>query len=112
MRVDDRTAKTAADVHLTLISDSEWRVSDARVSWDSPFSLIGFISLSGGKYEVLEFGDPMRTFFVASLAEAESKFVTRAGILPAPDQRRLDERLERILPMWAREQLSRSRGRG
>jgi hypothetical protein len=111
MRVAACTARTAADVQLIPISDREWRVSDARVSWESSFCLIGFISLSRGKYEVLEFGDPMRIFFVNSMAQAISKFVTPAVAMPKRDQRRLDERLERVLPAWARGQLGRPRER-
>ena len=102
------TARTAADVQLTPISAREWRVSDARVSWESSLCLIGFISLSRGKYEVLEFGDPMRISFVSSMAEAKSKFVA-VVTLPKRDQRGLDERLERVLPAWARGQLTRER---
>jgi hypothetical protein len=54
---------------------------------------------------VLEFGDPMRIFFVGSMAEAKSKFVTPAVTVPKRDQRSIDERLERVLPAWARGQL-------
>jgi hypothetical protein len=105
MRIAACTARTVADVHLMPISDCEWRVSDARVSRESSLCLIGFISLSRGKYEVLEFGDPMRIFFVSSMARAKSKFVTPAVTLPKRDQRSLDERLERVLPAWAHGQL-------
>jgi hypothetical protein len=109
MRIAACAARTVADVQLTPISDREWRVSDARVSWESSLCLIGFISLSRGKYEVLEFGDPMRIFFVSSIAQAKSKFVTPAVTLPKRDHRGLDERLERVLPAWARGQLTRER---
>lgn len=98
MKTKNRITRTSTDVQLTPISNTEWRVSDSRVPWDSAFSLIGFISMNAGAYEVLEFGDPMRTFFVGSMAKAESKFVRQAG--------RLDERLERLLPLCARGQLS------
>jgi hypothetical protein len=106
MRTGARTARTAADVQLIPISAREWRVSDVSQSWDSPFCLIGFISLSRGRYEVLAFGDPMRIYFADSMAEAQSKFVTHADTQPTADQRRLDERLERVLPAWARGQLA------
>ncbi|SEM71819.1 hypothetical protein E3O25_15680 [Cryobacterium sp. TMT1-3] len=110
MRTDERAVRTPGevripdDLQLTQISDGEWRVSDGRVPWDSPFSLIGFISLNADQYEVLEFGDPMRTFVVGSMAEAESIFTPPAGDVTqgklARDPRRLDKRLERVLPQW------------
>jgi len=109
MRTDVREVRTPDDLQLTQISDEGWRVSDGRVPWDSPFSLIGFISLNAGQYEVLVFGDPMRTCFVGSMAEAESIFAPPAGDVtrrqPTRDPRCLDERLERVLPQWARGQL-------
>jgi hypothetical protein len=48
----------------------------------------------------------MRIYFADSMAEAQSKFVTHADTQPTADQRRLDERLERVLPAWARGQLA------
>jgi hypothetical protein len=116
MRTDEREVRTPDDVQLTQISDGEWRVSDGRVPGDSPFALIGFISLNADQYEVLEFGDPMRTFFVGAMADAESIFAPPAGDFvkrqPTREPRSLDERLERVLPLWARGQLGLLHSRG
>ncbi len=78
MNTDRRLAETRTDVLITPMSHGEWRVSDGRVPWDSPFCLIGFISLNSGTYEVLEFADPVRTYFVGSMTEAEEIFAPPA----------------------------------
>jgi hypothetical protein len=55
-------------------------VSDLREPWDSPHALIGFIGKTAETtYEVLEFGDPMRSIRVSSMDEAISVF-TRPGL--------------------------------
>jgi hypothetical protein len=55
-------------------------VSDLREQWDSPHALIGFIGKTAeASYEVLEFGDPMRSVRVNSMDEAISVF-TRPGL--------------------------------
>lgn len=99
MTTDGLGARMLTDVLLTPISDTEWRVSDARVEWDSPSSLIGFISLNAGRYEVLEFADPVRTHFVDSVAEAAATFVEPAGnvstLHPVRELHRMLDRLDR-----------------
>jgi hypothetical protein len=74
----DRGSRKPLDVKLTPLSDNEWRVSDLREPWDSPYALIGFIGKAGGTYKVLEFGDPMRAVLVSSMDEAVSVFTRSA----------------------------------
>ncbi|MGO4104219.1 hypothetical protein AB4Y63_09740 [Leifsonia sp. YAF41] len=108
MSAGNTTFRHPSDVLLTPLSETEWRVSDSRVPWDSRFSLIGFIESVNGTFEVLEFGDPMQIFVVSSMDSALEKFappVFHAAPEPIDDEPLLDERLERVLPLWARGQL-------
>jgi hypothetical protein len=80
MTLGDRGPRKSLDVQLTPLSINEWRVSDLREPWDSPHALIGFIGKTADtSYEVLEFGDPMRSIRVSSMDEAISVF-TRPGL--------------------------------
>jgi hypothetical protein len=95
MTRSDRSSRTPLDVKLTPLSDNEWRVSDLREPWDSPYALIGFIGKSADNYEVLEFGDPMRAVLASSMDEAISVFTRPAlSIVDGPVEKPVESPFE------------------
>jgi hypothetical protein len=91
MTRSDRGSRQPFHVKLTPLSNNEWRVSDLREPWDSPHALIGFIGKTADSYEVLEFGDPVRSVLVSSMDEAISVFTRHAlSIVEKPIERAPD----------------------
>lgn len=62
------------DVELTAVSRTEWTIRDSRVNRDDAESLLGFTECFGGRYETLEFGDPVRFFYFSTMAEVVVHF--------------------------------------
>jgi len=70
MSIHTLTPRTVQSVQLIPVSRTEWTVVDTHVSPNEAKSLIGFIEKIGDRFEVMEFGDPLRFYSAATLNAA------------------------------------------
>lgn len=81
-------ARSLQDLELQPISQTEWRVRDARLDDDDPRKLVGFIEQNATAFGamVLEDGHPSSWVSYASMDEALAHFVTvtDAPVTPSP----------------------------
>jgi hypothetical protein len=83
MTVHTLTPRPVQSIQLTAVSNREWTVVDTRVSPGDAKSLIGFIEKVGDRFEVMEFGDPLR-FFTAATMNAALAHLSRARLSVVP----------------------------
>jgi len=68
-------ARASGDIHVQALSRCEWRVIDRRIARSNALSLVGFIARDQGRYEVMEFIDPVGHSAFSSLEGAIGHFV-------------------------------------
>ncbi|MET1044432.1 MAG: hypothetical protein ABWX59_09990 [Microbacteriaceae bacterium] len=73
--------RTSNDIRVDTISEHEWRICDRRIPHDDARSLLGFIELTHGRYEVMEFADPVRFSFCTCLDDAVAAFARSAAVV-------------------------------
>jgi hypothetical protein len=83
MTVHMLTPRPVQSIQLTPVSKTEWTVVDTRIDPGEAKSLIGFIELVGDRFEVLEFGDPLK-FHTAPSMNAALAHLSRATRSAAP----------------------------
>jgi hypothetical protein len=75
------TARDAqADVQITAISSTEWRVADQAIEHDDPSALLGFIQIVGNAFEVTNLGRPRERAYFTSFDRATASLLPR-GVL-------------------------------
>jgi hypothetical protein len=62
------------DIRLDALSDTEWRVCDNRLAETDHLSILGFIELRNGQFEVTTMDAPGERVMFGSLAEARALF--------------------------------------
>lgn len=83
MGIHTLTPRTVQSIQLTPVSRTEWTVVDTRVSPHEAQSLIGFIERVGDRFEVMEFGDPLK-FYTAATMNAALAQLSRATLSAVP----------------------------
>ncbi|MEC5149870.1 hypothetical protein [Cryobacterium sp. GrIS_2_6] len=68
-------ARASEDIQVQALSHCEWRVIDRRIARSNALSLVGFIAKDHGRYEVMEFIDPVGHAAFSNLDEAIGHFV-------------------------------------
>jgi hypothetical protein len=69
-----------ADVEITAISPTEWRVADHAIDQDDPTALLGFIQIVGTAFEVTNLGRPRERAYFTSFDRATASLLPR-GVL-------------------------------
>lgn len=69
-----------ADVEITELSPTEWRVADHAIEHDDPTALLGFIQIVGSAFEVTNLGRPRERAYFTSFDRATASLLTR-GVL-------------------------------
>jgi hypothetical protein len=69
-----------ADVEITAISPTEWRVADHAIEHDDPTALLGFIQIVGTAFEVTNLGRPRERAYFTSFDRATASLRPR-GVL-------------------------------
>jgi len=67
--------RTSEDIEVRALSGCQWRVIDRRIARNNALCLVGFINKNHGRYEVMEFLDPVERTVFPSLEGAISSFV-------------------------------------
>ena len=62
------------DIRLDALSKTEWRVCDDRLDEDDHLSILGFIELRNGHFEVTTMSAPGERSMFESLAQARAAF--------------------------------------
>ncbi|WP_411700668.1 hypothetical protein [Conyzicola sp.] len=62
------------DIRLDALSEREWRVCDNRLPESDHLSILGFIELRNGLFEVTTMDDPGQRVIFDSLAAARNAF--------------------------------------
>jgi hypothetical protein len=83
MTVHTLTPRHVQSVQVTAVSSTEWTVIDTRVPPGDAKSLIGFIEKVGDRFEVMEFGDPLK-FYTAATINAALAQLSRARLHLVP----------------------------
>ncbi len=58
MRTREHPTPKADDLKITMISASRWRVADGRLTDRPAISLLGFVDLQNGRFQVTRFDSP------------------------------------------------------
>lgn len=74
---------TVRNIQVTALSTTEWTVVDSQISSNEAASLIGFIEKVGDRFEVLEFGDPLKFLFFETM-EAATAHLSRRPVSAVP----------------------------
>ncbi|TFD90202.1 hypothetical protein E3T61_10555 [Cryobacterium lactosi] len=74
------TVVDLADVEITELSPTEWRVADHAIEHDDPTALLGFIQIVGSAFEVTNLGRPRERAYFTSFDRATASLLTR-GVL-------------------------------
>jgi hypothetical protein len=83
MTVHTLTPRHGQSIQVTAVSSREWTVVDTRVPPGDAKSLIGFIEKVDDRFEVMEFGDPLK-FFTAATMNAALAQLSRARLSLVP----------------------------
>jgi hypothetical protein len=75
----DRINPRPGDIRLDPISATEWRVCDRTLDDDEAMSILGFIELRNGQFEVTRMSAPADRKRFASLNAARDAFTSAAG---------------------------------
>lgn len=78
--VPDAEVAEAAEVEITAISSTEWRVADHAIVHDDPTALLGFIQTVGSAFEVTNLGRPRERMYFTSFDRATASLLRR-GVL-------------------------------
>ena len=62
------------DIRLDALSENEWRVCDDRLAADDHLSILGFIEMRNGQFEVTTMAAPGERRIAVSLQEAKASF--------------------------------------
>ncbi|TFC02443.1 hypothetical protein E3O42_08655 [Cryobacterium adonitolivorans] len=76
----ESSAVALADVEITELSPTEWRVADHAIEQDDPTALLGFIQIVGSAFEVTNLGRPRERAYFTSFDRATASLLTR-GVL-------------------------------
>lgn len=76
----DSAVVDLADVEITELSPTEWRVADHAIEQDDPTALLGFIQIVGSAFEVTNLGRPRERAYFTSFDRATASLLTR-GVL-------------------------------
>ena len=99
MRTREHPTPKPDDLKITMMSMSRWRVADRRLDGGVGISLLGFVDLQNGHYEVTRFDSPTHLSAYDELAPALEEFLYGPGGLEylrperAPDLRAVPETL-------------------
>jgi len=80
LRADSARESEAAEVQITAISSTEWRVADQAIEYDDPTALLGFIQIVGSAFEVTNLGRPRERMYFTSFDRATASLLPR-GVL-------------------------------
>jgi hypothetical protein len=72
--IDRHQPCPAEDLQVSRISETEWRVADARISDSSPSKVLGFVQRRGETFEVLSLDAPDRDLCFPGWAAAIGSF--------------------------------------
>jgi hypothetical protein len=67
------------DLTITMVTMSRWRVADSRIDGGAGISLLGFVDLQNGHYEVTRFDTPAHLSAYDDLAPALEEFLAGPG---------------------------------
>ncbi|MCU1444980.1 hypothetical protein [Cryobacterium sp.] len=73
-------AADPAEVEITAISDTEWRIAEHAIEHDDPHALLGFIQVVGTAFEVTSLGRPRERAYFTSFDRATASLRPR-GVL-------------------------------
>lgn len=74
---DAAGATEPADVEITAISPTEWRIADQAIEHDDPNALLGFIQIVGTAFEVTNLGRPRERAYFTSFDRATASLLPR-----------------------------------
>ena len=77
MSIHTLTPRTVRTIQVTALSPTEWTVVDTSISSNEAASLIGFIEKVGDRFEVMEFGDPLKFLFFDTMEAATGHLSSR-----------------------------------
>ena len=66
-----------ADVEITAISPTEWRIAAQAIEHDDPNALLGFIQIVGTAFEVTNLGRPRERAYFTSFDRATASLLPR-----------------------------------
>ena len=84
MSIRALTPRTVQSIQLTPVSKTEWTVVDTRISPNEAKSLVGFIQRVDDRFEVMEFGDPLK-FYTAATMNAALAHLSRRTLSAVPN---------------------------
>jgi hypothetical protein len=70
-----------ADVEITAISPTEWRIAEHAIEHDDPNALLGFIQTVGSAFEVTNLGRPRERAYFSSFDRAAASLLHPRGVL-------------------------------
>jgi hypothetical protein len=76
MKVENDRRPVAVDIRLDALSGTEWRVCDRTVDESDHLSILGFIELRNGHFEVTRMSSPGDRIVFGSIGEARASFAT------------------------------------
>jgi hypothetical protein len=79
VRTLEHPTPKADDLRITPISLTSWRISDRRLDGLPGISLLGFVELLNGRYEVTRFDSPSHSSAHEVLSSALAEFLSRPG---------------------------------
>ena len=74
MTIEQHRRPLSIDVRLDALSETEWRVCDRRLDESDHQSILGFIELRDGQFEVTTMSAPGERKYFDSLAHARAAF--------------------------------------
>ena len=74
MKTEHDRRPQSMDIRLDPLSATEWRVCDRRASESDHLSILGFVEMRNGHFEVTRMSDPTELVVLDSLAEAKEIF--------------------------------------
>ena len=76
-RAGSVAAPDPADIEITAISPTEWRIADHAIEQDDPHALLGFIQIVGTAFEVTNLGRPRERAYFTSFDRATASLLPR-----------------------------------
>jgi hypothetical protein len=83
MSIRTLTPRTVRNIQVTALSPTEWTVVDTQIASSEAASLIGFIEQVGDRFEVMQFGDPLKFLFFDTL-DAATAHLSRRPVSAVP----------------------------
>ncbi|GAB2449287.1 hypothetical protein GCM10027029_05190 [Conyzicola lurida] len=81
VKVEQDRRPIAVDIRLDALSGTEWRVCDRRVAESDHLSILGFIELRNGHFEVTAMSSPGDRVIFDSMGEARQSFASQDATL-------------------------------